>query len=351
MSAKRLRDRRWSPLAAAMAPASAPVGLEEFRPTLGYRGQQLVLDYGVVMATAVLIAVGALGSPYFLDIDNLLNIGDFSATTGIVAVGFTIALLAGLVDLSLAAYFSLAAIGYVQIVETYHQPVIVGVLVAFGLALMVALLNGVISINWGVDPMIATLATGSAGVSLAALWAHGKLVFMTDEHSGPLIDLVYARVLGIPSPLILTVFVFVFAWVLLKRTRFGANLYSVGGNANAAVRAGIPATRYYRYAFLLNAFFGALAGIVSSGRIMAGDFHANAFGPAFTAVLVGGVSFTGGLARIELIIVGVVFISVFNNELALLEIDAFDTYLAQTVVLLLAVAGSSYAAKRRAQRG
>jgi ribose/xylose/arabinose/galactoside ABC-type transport system permease subunit len=152
-------------------------------------------------------------------------------------------------------------------------------------------------------------------------------------------DFIFSRPLGIPTPVLLLALVFLVVTVLLYRTKLGWHIYAVGGNPVAAERAAISTRRVYWFLYLFAATLAWLAGLITAGRSAAGSAI---LGPdvfnVMTAVLLGGaIGFSGGAGRIERTLIGVLFISVMENGLILLDVPSFYADLIRGTALVLAV--------------
>ena len=186
-----------------------------------------------------------------------------------------------------------------------------------------------------------------------ALTVRGIARMLTDGQAIQIADLtlqrfVNSRPLGIPTPLILVVVVFVILFVFLQYTRGGWHVYAVGGNAVAAVRNGIRSKRIYLGVFLLTAVAAGICGAISAGRAASGgpSFGATAEFDVLTAVLLGGIGLAGGAGRIERTLAGVVLIGVLNNGLTLMSVDVYIQATVRGAVFILAVVLGAVGARR-----
>jgi ribose transport system permease protein len=317
--------------------AAAPVR------TLGEQAITLVLEYGIYVALALEILVFAVLSPFFLSVDNFLNIAQAASVLGIVAAAFFVGLVGGRIDLSLAAIVSLTTVVMARVVSAGH-PLWLGLVVAFAAAVAVAVLNGTIAITFGVNPLVTSLAalTFVSGISLVISEGQTRAILAPWFQS-----FIFRRPLGIPTPVYILAVVYVLLGVMMYRTKIGWHIYAVGGNEVAAERAAIKTKRVFWFVYTLTAALAWLAGVVTAGRAGAGSPN---LGPdvfnVMTAVLLGGIGFAGGGGRIERTLIGVLFITVLENGLVLLDVPSFYGNLIRGAALVLAVVLSSIRDKR-----
>lgn len=306
-----------------------------------------LLDIGIYIALAVLVIVFSIASPYFLTLNNLLNIGQAIAQTGILAAGVTIALIAGQLDISFGSVIGLTAV-LVTTLTVAGWPVPLAVLVALGAGVLVGVVNSLLIVNLTIASIISTLAVGTAVTGLAYLISSGQVIPMPDPTAFAWVN---ARVFAIPVPVIIAVVVYVAAWIMLDKTRLGAHIYAVGGNSSAALRAGIPVKRIYYTVLIISAVLAVLAGVIVLGRTGTGDpsYGASDMFTVLGAVLLSGIGLAGGTGSVQRTLVGVLIIGVLANGLVLLGVQSYYQQLINGAVLVLAVVMEAIRRKRHAR--
>jgi ribose transport system permease protein len=321
-----------------------------------YQVLDLSIAYGTLVALVVLFSYLAVTTPYFLTVNNLVNIGRFAAVGGILAAAFTFALIASQVDLTIGPTISLAAITYAVLAERHHQSVAFAVVLTLVVSLLVGLANGVLVVNLGVNSFIGTLAMSIflTGLGLIIPGATSQSIFLTD-HSLSLHTFATARVIGLPVPLLLMLGVYVVAYVVLTHSRLGWHLYATGGSPSAALRAGIRVNGLYRLAFVVTALTAGVSALILVGQA---NYASSAPGvgtggtltlTVLASVLIGGMDLSGGGGRVERTLVGVLLVAVLENGLVLNNQDNYVQYMVTGVVFVLAVLLSSVARKRKAR--
>jgi L-arabinose transport system permease protein len=300
---------------------------------------------GVVIALVAIMIYLWIASPFFLTKNNLTNIGTSIAVLGIVAVGSTIVMVGGGLDISIGSNVALAGVIAAKAISWGWGPwgAIATAVIAGGVAGMI---NGLLVARLGVNPLIATLGTLSIFRGLAFIVSDGVAVGVPEPM---FVKIGTGRLVGIPNPFILLLVVLVLAAVFMRMTTVGRNLYALGGNPEAARLAGINTTCYK---FGLYAASGALAGVsavVLTARLGSAQPLAAAGLEldAIAACVLGGVALSGGVGTIGGTVLGVVVLGVVNNGLSIMQVDSFYQYLARGGVLVIAVVLDEFNARRR----
>lgn len=301
----------------------------------------------VPLSILALLVIGTIISPSFLTVPNLLNVLNANAAVGLVALGMTfVAVVGGLADLSVPANVALGAL-----VTLGAQPVL-GVEMAAIAGLLVALLGGVINgILVGylrINPIIATLGTGSVLLGASQLLVGGGIVYGQES---ALSDFFRSSVLGIP------VFVWIFAVVaailtpLLSRTAFGRWNLAIGGNYEASEASAVPVRFTKASAFVLTGFLAGMCGVMlalanGQARPIIGTGYEFV---AITAVVLGGTSLFGGSGSILRTVGGVVITALISNLIVLGGLPTQSTGLITGAIVLVAVGVDVYL-RRKAGR-
>ena len=305
----------------------------------------VALDYGLYGTLLALVIFFSLTSPYFLTPRNLTNIAVAVSVTGILAAGFTVALIAGQVDISIGATLGLTAVVMGVLTERIGLPWLVAALLALLVGLVVGLINSFLVVGFAINSLIATLAISVVLRGGALILAGGQVIPLTDTG---LQEAVNSRPLGIPVPVILLLGVFAIGWLVLTHAKVGWHVYAVGANPNASLRSGISTKKIFFGVFVTSGILASVGGLISAGQAGGG-------GPTFgdgiefqvlAAVLLAGFGLQGGTGRFERALIGVVLVGVLLNGLILLGVDAYYQYLARGVVFVLAVVLASLATRK-----
>ena len=249
-----------------------------------------------------------------------------SAELGIVCIGATLVLLIGRLDLSVGAVLAISAliviVGFKVIGLPW--PFLVAVAVLFGLA--AGAFNGVLTAVVGIPSFIATL--GTLIILRGVLqWATATAVLreansiFTDNPSFRFVG--NGLVLGAPVSLWLLGLLFVIVLLALRVTRLGTAIYAIGGNIQAATRAGLPIRRLEIGVFALAGVCSALAGVLLASRLDSVSFQTGQYleFKVLVAVILGGTSVAGGQGGVWGTLLGVAFVGILNNGMVMLTID------------------------------
>lgn len=290
---------------------------------------ELAVLFGVLIA---LIIYFSISSPVFLQPENLLNILSAMAVTGIIAIPATMLMIAGHVDLSVGSGAAFA--GVVLAVVGNEYPIFLGVLAAVLAGLIVGAINGVLVTYVGVNSLITTLGTLAVFRGLTQLTAGGQTVLFSDFGG-----LGTTRPLGIPTPVLLFLVVVLIGGIVMARTVYGRQLYSIGSNPQAARLVGINSRRTLFIVFILSGLSMALAGMILTSQLSAASPIA-ATGlelTVVTAVVLGGASLAGGQGTVSGTLVGLLILGVLNNGLVLNNVSSFWQDVARGTLLIAAV--------------
>lgn len=288
----------------------------------------------LVFYVALMIIFSVL-SPFFLSTRNLLSIGNNMAFIGLMAATQTLLIIAGGMDLSVAAIAGLSGV-IVGLLAAAGWSIWLACLVALLVAAGIGWINGFFVTRVGINALIATLGMLSICEGVALVLTGG----LTKPLLSPGFTFVGSgRILGVPLPLIVMVIAFVaLSWVL-ARTRFGRFVYATGGNKEASRLSGVPVNRVLTRLFVLSGVSGAVSGLVLAAmlRASAPTAASDSILTVIAAVILGGTSLYGGRGSIWGTLLAVLILGTLNNGLVLLNVSSFWQDVTQGVVLLLAV--------------
>jgi ribose transport system permease protein len=308
-------------------------------------------NLGLIIALAILCIVGvATAGDRFADIDNVLTILRLASVIGVVSVGMTFVIIGGGIDLSVGALVALASVWATtlatqQIAEDVHW--IVMVVTALLVGAGAGLVNGVVIAYGKLVPFIATLAMLAAARGLAEIISNRRTQIVQDRD---FLAFFSGDVLGIPTLVIIFALVAVAGWVLLNRTTFGRRTFAVGGNAEAARRAGIPIDRVRIAAFTLCSTLAAAGGILAASRLIAVNQSSGSGDVLLLAIagpVIAGTSLFGGRGSVWSALLGAVVIGSISNGMDLLGLDSDIKFMITGAVLLAAVTIDALARRQR----
>ncbi len=310
-------------------------------------GDKLVLMGAIIIVFIVFTSF----NENFLSWTNIVNVMVGAHLIGIVAIGHTYLIIAGQNDLSPGSVSAFAAV-----ISALLMSDAVGL--SLGMTLLVTVLSGaVIGLfnAWMVNSIklqafIATLVTQSIVRSLAFIICDGRPIPITDaafRDIGKLRD----PLMNIPYFVWITIVCFAIFGFILARTKFGRSLYAIGGNEAAARLAGLRPKRIITISYVIMGVLTSLGGMIFAARMNTGQPSAgiNLEFDAITAVILGGVSFTGGVGSMGGTVLGVLLIQFFNTGLIMIEVPSFWHDFARGGLLLFALA-SDYIRKQRREK-
>lgn len=292
---------------------------------------------GAWLALVVLVAV--LGGTHhdFFDVSNIRNVLGTNAELLVAAAGMTVVVISGGIDLSVGAIMAGAQLALANLQGVPAAVAIVIVLVG-GFAVG-ALVNGVLIGIAKLNFFVVTLASMTFGYGIVLVLTSGSTTTLT---ASLLNQLGNSQLLGIPTPAVLFVALFVVLALGMHRTTLGRAIYSIGGNAEAARLAGIPIPAVTVLVYGISGFCGALAGVIDAGRFMAATPTTGNSGQialtCVAAVLLGGTSLKGGTGGLAGTVAGVLVIGVLNNGVDLLGLNSYWQGIVTGLVLIAAVA-------------
>ena len=274
-------------------------------------------------------------SPNFLTSTNLSNILINSAPLALAATGLTLVIICGDLDLSVGSNMALVSTASALLMTNFGFPIYV----AFGIGLLVGALvgfiNGLLSVKVMIPSFIVTLAMMSVARGIALVLSDGSAVTNLPES---VTKIASGRFLGLSFIIWIPTIIIPIIGFLLSRTVLGLNIYSIGGNKEAAILAGVPESKTRILALTLSGLMAGIAGVISTSRLGVGSpiIAEDLILDAIAAVVIGGTSLFGGIGKISGTIFGVLLIAIIKNGLVLLNVSPFYQRVAIGTVILIA---------------
>ena len=299
-------------------------------------------ESGVFVALVILIIIMSFASPYFLKSENIFNVMRGMSTIGIMAIGMTMVIVSGGIDLSVGSVAAVSAM------VTARQMTYMGwsPWIAFAAGLIVGLLcggvNGLVITRLKVPPFIATLGMYSIarGLAFAASWGLQGSVASNIPMRNPQVNFLGAGYIGIvPFPVIEMIILVIIFTLFLSQTVLGRQIYALGSNEQAARLSGVHINRVRMFVYTITGGFAALAGIMSAGLLStaATNLGTGAELDVIAAAVIGGASLAGGEGTILGAIIGAAIMAVIRNAFVLLKMPIYMQNITIGVVIILAV--------------
>ena len=301
----------------------------------------------MIAAIIVVFIIFSTLNHNFFTVTNIVNILVAGSLVGLVAIGHTYLIIAAQNDLSPGAVVAFSGV-LAALLSAAGVPFGVVVLITVICGALIGVFNSLMVNKIKLDPFIATLVTQSVIRGFAYIICDGKPVSITDP-TYLLIGKI--RIFSIPLSVWIMIILIVVFGIILAKTKFGRQIYAIGGNKDAARLAGLNPQRTILICFILMGILCAIGGIIFSSRMNSGQPAANVnleF-DAITAVILGGVSFMGGVGGMGGTILGIVLIQSFNTGLTMVNVPSFWQYVARGALLLFALT-TDYIRKQKREK-
>ncbi len=292
--------------------------------------------FSLIIVMLIICAAFSFMSPYFLSVKNFLNIASAASIIGIMAAGSMIVMLLGQIDMSQYAVLTLSSMLTAMMLEKGYS-VIVVIAATMLVGFVCGLFNGAIIAYLKIPGIICTMGTMNIFRGIAYLSTDGSSVMIkNDLYSFIGRGYILNR---IPFSVILMAIVFLVVAYVLKYINFGRKIYAVGGNESAAYLAGVNSSAIKFGALVISGLCAAFAGLVNSSQVGAAvpSTGEGSEMDVLSAVILGGVSLTGGKGKVSGTILGVFILATIRNGMTLLSIQSFYQKLINGTVLILAV--------------
>ncbi|GAB4408869.1 MAG: ABC transporter permease [Anaerolineae bacterium] len=336
--------------------------------------QQVILLGSKVWSWLFLLALIAYFSwqgTGFFSLRNSQNILVAIVPIVLMGLGQTFVIIAGGIDLSVGWLMGLSSvISALVIREEYNAGVapwlaiIQGLLAGVGVALIAGLINGVIVAKLKVPPFIVTLGVSFVARGIGFLLAKGNIIagqpqlardlgnesllyYVRGEGGGwyflkkPDVTGAQLRMMDrvFTWPVVISILVVLIAMFILHKTQFGRHTYAIGGNREAALRAGVPVDRHVILLYMMSAGTSGLAGVMHAWRFSGGAADAGdaLLMMSIAAVVIGGVSLFGGQGRVIGTVIGALILAVLQTGLIMINVKTFYQYVIVGIIVILAV--------------
>lgn len=306
-------------------------------------GDKLVLMAAIVVVFVIFTSL----NPNFFSAANIINLLVAASLVGLVAIGHTYLIIAGQNDLSPG---SLAALSGVVAALLVSKGMNFGlaVIATIAISAIVGIFNAWMINKIHLEAFIATLVTQSIIRGFAYIICGGKPIAISNK---TFLLVGKMRFINIPvSVWIMIIAMLVFGFILAK-TKFGRSIYAIGGNKDAARLAGLNPQKIVTTCYVMMGVLCAMGGIIFAARMNSGQPAAcvNLEFDAITAVILGGVSFSGGVGSMGGTALGIILIQAFNMGLTMVNVPSFWQYVARGGLLLFALT-SDYMRKRNREK-
>ncbi|MCH2200361.1 MAG: ABC transporter permease [Fuerstiella sp.] len=280
--------------------------------------------------------------PVFAQTNNLLSVANQTAIYAVIAVGMTMVIITGGIDLSVGSLVALASVMAAIVIREMGGvnagpgAMLTGVAAALGICSAAGGFHGVMVTRFHIPPFIVSLSMMMMARGLAYLIADGTSISALPE-SWTVVG--SGTALGIPIPVLMMIVLYGVAHVVMTHTALGRYVYAVGGNQEAARLCGVPVRRVLVTVYITCGTLAGLGGLILSSKLATGDPKLGMMYEleVIAAVVVGGTSLMGGEGRILGTLIGAFIIAVIKNGMNLLNVGAYEQQIILGAVLLIAV--------------
>lgn len=306
-------------------------------------GDKLILIGAIIVVFVLFTSLNR----NFLSWTNIVNLLIAASLVGLVAIGHTYLIIAGQNDLSPGSLAALCGV-VAALLVSQGMPFGVSLIITMVVGALVGVFNAWMVNCIKLEAFIATLVTQTIIRGFAYILCDGKPVPISDA---TFLRIGKVRFLTIPLAVwIMLIAIVVFGFILAK-TKFGRGIYAIGGNMDAARLAGLNPKKLILICYIMMGMLCAAGGTIFAARMNSGQPAAcvNLEFDAITAVVLGGVSFSGGVGNMFGTFLGIILIQAFNTGLTMVNVPSFWQYVARGALLLFALT-SDYIRERNRQK-
>ena len=295
-------------------------------------------NYGIFVVFIVLVIILMILSPNaFAKPRNLINVVKQASINGVLACGMMFVIIAGGIDLSAGSVVALSGVVAAYLAQMQGIPIILPILGALGTGALIGLINGFGAAYAELPPFIITLATMSIVRGAALILSGGSPVFGLQEQFEGIAGISIANV--IPILVLYFLLIAVFSGFILNKTVFGRHVYAIGGNSITAKVSGINVKSMLLRVYIICGVFSGIAGLLIASRTMQGSptVGVGYEMDAIAAVVIGGVSMSGGSGKWYGTIIGALLLALISNGLDILGISSNFQQIIKGIIIAVAV--------------
>lgn len=295
-------------------------------------------DFGILIVFLLLVLVLSLLSPNhaFASVNNLMIVLIQTSINGILAMGMSFVIISNGIDLSVGSIVGLSGVVATMFAHPGEYPLIVSILLSLVVGALVGAINGVGIAYGNLPPFIMTLGSMTMVRGLALIVSGGTPIFNVSDGFANITGL---KPLGIPILAIYFLIIVVLATFILTKSVFGRRVFAVGGNETSAAVSGINVKKIRVLVYTISGLLAGFAGLLTASRTITGAPTAGESYEmdAIAAVVIGGVSMSGGSGRPYMVVIGALLIAVIANGLDILGIDANYQKVVKGLIIVVAV--------------
>lgn len=312
---------------------------------LGRLVGEFLIRHAMIVVMLLIVAFFAYRSARFATPENLLTVLIAAAPFALIALGQTLVILTGGIDLSVGSVIAVTAMAAAWSAKNLGDNPLIPLTVAVLVGIVAGSVNGFVVSRLNVPPFITTLGMLTLASGLAYAIGNGAPINGLPENFGAFAN---TRVLGLTIPVILMIVsILLFAFVM-KRTSYGLRVYAIGGNRLAAEIAGVRSRTVLFSVYAISGLLAGISGLMLSSRVITGapNLGQGYELDAIAAVVIGGASLMGGRGTIWGTAVGLLLIQTLNNGLDILLVPSYWQNVVKGVIIVAAVGVDVWAGRR-----
>ncbi len=292
--------------------------------------------FWVFLAAVVACIALSMATNTFATPNNLFNVTRNFTFTAIIALGMTLVIITGGIDLSVGSTLVLSSM-ILAVVMHAGFSIYVGFAVAILTSIAVGAVNGALIAYVGMPPFVVTLGMLSIARSLAMVASNNTVVFQFGPDHDKLLAFGGGATFGVANPVIYMIVLALLTGFLLRWTKFGRHVFAIGGNEHAATLTGVPVKRIKLLVYVLSALSAGICGIIETGWLGAvtTNLGSGMELQVIAATVIGGANLAGGSGTAFGALIGAALIEIIRNSLGLLGVSAFwqGTFIGSFIII------------------
>lgn len=308
--------------------------------------RDFAIRHVMVLVMLLVIAYFSYRSAQFGTLGNAQNIAIAAAPFALIAIGETLVILTGGIDLSVGSVIAVSAMIAAKIIAAHPDQLMLAILAAVGVGLIAGSVNGFLVAQIKVPPFIVTLGMLTSASGLAYVVGNGSPIDGLPADFG---NIANNKWFGLQIPVWVMIVGIVVMASVMTRTAYGMRVYAVGGNISAAELAGIKTKRVLFSVYAISGMLAGLSGVLLASQVITGapNLGQGYELDAIAAVVIGGASLIGGRGTIWGTALGLLLIETLNNGLDLLLVSSYWQDVIKGLLIATAVAVDTWAIRRR----
>ena len=308
--------------------AKTGMNKDAFRMFMGKYGIAVILFFMMILISIV--------EPSFRSANNMMNVATQVSINAMIAYGVCLALTTEGIDLSVGAQLALVSCILGHTIVNMGFSVGMAILTALVVSTAWGVLNGFFIAKFDMFPFVVTLSTQLIIRGLALVVSGGQAIPITNDA----FKAIYSTKIGpLPFPILVLILVTIIMYILLHWTKLGRYIFAVGDNVNAAIASGVSVMRTKLCVYAISGFLAGVAGVIFTAKTASGQANIGVGyeTDAIAACVLGGTSFSGGIATVPGVLIGIFIIGFMYNGMNLIGIDSYYQSMTKGAVIILAI--------------